>query len=129
MAEKKFALVFWSDDQQNSVVAYEDIVGEAKLGEILPVAWRIRKKKGEVKTCWYEAKILQLSQVDPSQKDEVQTQDDDPFSSPANMPPNNFMATNMPIHSTNSHKSSNQRAWQELQLLGETNPDWPDETP
>ena len=60
MAEKKFALVFWSDNQQYSVVAYEDIVGEAKLGEILPVAWRIRKK-GEVKTCWYEAKILQLS--------------------------------------------------------------------
>jgi hypothetical protein len=44
MAEKKFALVFWSNDQQYSVVAYEDIVGEAKLGEILPVAWRIRKK-------------------------------------------------------------------------------------
>jgi hypothetical protein len=41
-------------------VAYEDIVGEAKLGEIFPVAWQIRKK-GEVKTCWYEAKILQLS--------------------------------------------------------------------
>ena len=68
------------------------------------------------------------SNVNPSQRDEVQTRDDDPFSSPANMPPTNFTATNMPIHSTNSHKSSNQTVRRELQLLGEeTNPDWPDE--
>ena len=65
----------------------------------------------------------------PSQKDEVQTRDDDPFSSPANMLPNNFTATYMPIHATNSHKSFNQTVWRELQLLGEeTNPDWSDET-
>ena len=54
----KFALVFWNDDQQFSVVKEEDITGEAKLGEIRPVAWRVKKKKGDVIPSWYEAKIL-----------------------------------------------------------------------
>jgi hypothetical protein len=58
----KFALVFWNDDQQFSVGKEEDITVEAKLGEIRPVAWRVKKKKkGEVITSWYEAKILQFS--------------------------------------------------------------------
>jgi hypothetical protein len=43
-------------------VKEEAITGEAKLGEVRPVAWRVKKKKkkGEVITSWYEAKILQL---------------------------------------------------------------------
>ena len=61
MSENKFALFFWNDEQQYSVVKEEDIAGEAKLGEIRPVAWRVKKKRGEVMTSWYEAKILHFS--------------------------------------------------------------------
>ena len=60
MSENKFALVFWSEDQQFSVVGIENIGGEVKLDALLPVVWRI-KKKGVVKMSWYEAKILHFS--------------------------------------------------------------------
>ena len=61
MAEKKFALVFWIEDEQYSVVRYEDISGEPSLGAISLVAWRVMKKKVLVTSSWYQAKVIQFS--------------------------------------------------------------------
>ena len=60
MAEERYALVFWIEDEQYSVVKCKDIIGEVDINKTLPVAWRTTKK-GSVVRNWYEATILKFS--------------------------------------------------------------------
>ena len=50
MAEERYALEFWIEDEQYSVVERKDIIGEVEINKTLPVAWRA-KKKGSVHVC------------------------------------------------------------------------------
>ena len=47
MAEERYALLFWIEDEQHSVVECKDIIGEVEINKTLPVARRT-KKKGSV---------------------------------------------------------------------------------
>ena len=62
MAEERYALEFWIEDEQYSVVERKDIIGEVEINKTLLVAWRT-KKKGSVHVVrnWYEATILKFS--------------------------------------------------------------------
>ena len=60
MAEERYALVFWIEDEQYSVVECKDIIGEVEINKTLPVAWRTKKKECVVRN-WYEATILKFS--------------------------------------------------------------------
>jgi predicted RNA-binding protein with PUA domain len=64
MAEERFALVFWIEDEQYSVVERGDIIGEVELNKTMPVSWRTKSKKKGAKSLvknWFEATILKLS--------------------------------------------------------------------
>ena len=62
MAEERFALMFWIEDAQYSVVEREDIIGEVEVNKTAPVAWQTKKRGTQsVVRNWYEATILKLS--------------------------------------------------------------------
>ena len=61
MAEERFALVFWIEDEQYSVVERGDIIGEVELNKTMQVSWRTKsKKKGSTSVVknWFKATIL-----------------------------------------------------------------------
>ena len=60
MAEERYALVFWIEDEQYRVDECKDIIGEVEINKTLLVAWWT-KKKGSVVRNWYKATMLKFS--------------------------------------------------------------------